>query len=76
MSSFFFFFFLFDSFSVLVTVADVTTNRVWLRRRQYAPVPKSDTAVEYTGGYQSPMAAEREGMVKKGPEVAAGEVSH
>ncbi|KAK3302969.1 uncharacterized protein B0T15DRAFT_559532 [Chaetomium strumarium] len=52
----------------------------WLRRRRYTPVPKSDmTAVEYTGGlggaggaggaYDSPMAAEREGMLKKGPAV-------
>jgi hypothetical protein len=45
-----------------------------MRSKRYAPVPKSDTAVEYTGGYESPMAAERESMVKKGPEVAVGEV--
>ena len=38
-------------------------------------MPKSDTAVEYTGAYHSPMAAEREGMIKKGPVVSVG-VAH
>ncbi|KAK3290999.1 uncharacterized protein B0H64DRAFT_420741 [Chaetomium fimeti] len=54
----------------------------YLKRKKYAPVPKSDvhksdmTAVEYTGGYDSPMAAEREAMVKKTPDVATSEVQH
>ncbi|KAK3899384.1 hypothetical protein C8A05DRAFT_18171 [Staphylotrichum tortipilum] len=48
----------------------------WLRRKRYTPLPKTDTAVEYTGAYQSPMAAERQGMIKKGPEVDVGEVRH
>ncbi|AEO67572.1 uncharacterized protein THITE_53601 [Thermothielavioides terrestris NRRL 8126] len=49
----------------------------FIRRKRYAPVPKSDTAVEYTGGYQSPMAAEREreAMLKKEPAVAVGELN-
>ncbi len=48
-----------------------------MRRKRYTPLPKSDnTAVEYTGGYESPMAAERQGMMKKGPEVEVGEVRH
>jgi hypothetical protein len=54
--------------------------RYWMKRKRYSPVPKTDTAVEYTGGYnggyESPMAAEREAMVKKGPDVAVGEVQH
>ena len=50
--------------------------RYWMKRKRYSPVPKSDTAVEYTGGYESPMAAERQAMVKKGPDVAVGEVQH
>jgi hypothetical protein len=31
------------------------------------------TAIEYTGGYESPMAAERESMLKKMPAVSVGE---
>lgn len=52
------------------------TNRHYFKRKRYTPVPKSDTAVEYTGGYESPMAAEREGMVKKTPEVSTTEAQH
>ncbi|KAL2015089.1 hypothetical protein VTK56DRAFT_6321 [Thermocarpiscus australiensis] len=47
-----------------------------IRRKRYTPAPKTDTAVEYTGGYQSQLPAEREGMLKKGPAVAIGEVAH
>ncbi|KAK4118649.1 hypothetical protein N657DRAFT_367267 [Parathielavia appendiculata] len=57
--------------AVLAFVAGVV---YWLRRRRYAPVPKSDTAMEYAGGYESPMAAERENMLKKTPAVTIGEV--
>ncbi|KAK4233903.1 hypothetical protein C8A03DRAFT_19102 [Achaetomium macrosporum] len=57
---------------VPVVAAVISGLVYWLRRRRYTPVPKSDTrAVEYTGGgaYESPMAAEREAMLKKGPAV-------
>ena len=40
-------------------------------------MPKSDlTTVEYTGEYESPMAAEREAMVKKTPGTAVSEIRH
>ncbi len=38
-------------------------------------MPRSDTSVEYTGGYDSPMSPEREGMLKKTPVVSVGETS-
>ncbi|KAL2179582.1 uncharacterized protein P884DRAFT_194912 [Thermothelomyces heterothallicus CBS 202.75] len=45
-----------------------------IRRRRYAPLPRTEaTKVEYTGAYQSPMAAEREAMVKKSPDVSVSE---
>jgi hypothetical protein len=51
-------------------------HRHYFKRKRYTPVPKADTAVEYTGGYESPMAAEREAMVKKSPGVSTTEVQH
>ncbi|KAK4035342.1 hypothetical protein C8A01DRAFT_48438 [Parachaetomium inaequale] len=43
-----------------------------LRKRRYAPVPKSDTAVEYTGGaYESPMDAERKALASERMAMAA-----
>lgn len=51
-------------------------NRHYFKRKRYAPVPKADTSVEYTGGYESPMAAEREAMVKKKPDLSTTEVHH
>lgn len=59
-----------------------------MRLARYSRVPRSDvprsglTAVEYTGGYPSQVAAsqmaaeEREGMLKKGPATTVGEVPH
>ena len=43
-----------------------------MRKRRYAPVPKSDTAVEYTGGsYESPMDAERKALAAERMAMAA-----
>ncbi len=36
-------------------------------------MPRADTSVEYTGGYDSPLSAEREGMLKKTPIVSVDE---
>jgi hypothetical protein len=53
--------------------ADFDDDRYWLKRRRYAPVPKGDMAIEYTGGHESPMAAERESMLKPMPVLSVGE---
>ncbi|KAL2194248.1 hypothetical protein P885DRAFT_43434 [Corynascus similis CBS 632.67] len=56
---------------VPIVAAAIASVIHYLRRRRYAPVPKSDlTTVEYTGEYESPMAGEREVMVKKTPGTA------
>ncbi|KAK4098489.1 hypothetical protein N658DRAFT_455024 [Parathielavia hyrcaniae] len=62
---------------VPILAAFVASLVHWIKRRKYAPVPMADhmgTAVEYTGGYDSPMAVERDRMLKKMPVVAVGEV--
>ncbi|KAH6844681.1 hypothetical protein B0I37DRAFT_312366 [Chaetomium sp. MPI-CAGE-AT-0009] len=62
---------------VPVVAAVIAALVYWLKRKRYTPVPKSDaTAVEYTGGYDSPMAAEREAMMKKPPNVSTSDVQN
>ncbi|KAL2163817.1 hypothetical protein VTH06DRAFT_5876 [Thermothelomyces fergusii] len=63
-----------------VLVAAITSVIYYIRRRRYTPLPKAEvnTKVEYADDYrseyQSPMAAEREAMVKKTPDVTVTEV--
>ncbi|KAL2167198.1 hypothetical protein VTG60DRAFT_1610 [Thermothelomyces hinnuleus] len=63
---------------VPIFVAAIASLIHCIRRRRYAPLPgteatKVEYTGEYTGAYQSPMAAEREAMVKKSPDVSVSD---